>query len=285
MAKTAAQLKWTNRREKMLRNRSSGRHQRRILLTLEAALDTSMLVVGTKSMGWHEAPALITLHAHSADHWTSMLPRIDDDPINHCKDEQKEKGIKVRSLIIVEKDGKFFLFLIFLTNCLTAIGCAFWTHNNFFLLDVIDRIAVGQQDKGENGSKHQIYRHNWPTFETFRKTFLFIWQNIHWLNGFWELRRFRMDSPNLYWKSRDDFNGFVQWRVGRFGENSAHHATASWRHQRNLRRRSFSLRRRTNKRLARLSDVPFGAHAFDLFLNGGSRKTKYFSADSEVEAF
>lgn len=63
-----------------------------------------------------------------------------------------------------EHDSKLFAF----SFCLTVIERAFGTHDDLFL-DVIDRIAAGQQDNGEKGRQHQIYRHDSELYD-FRLT-------------------------------------------------------------------------------------------------------------------
>lgn len=139
-------------------------------LTLEAALDAAVLVVRTEALGWYETSALVALHAQAADHRAAVLARINDDPINHWKMTPTWEGrmgkMRDKAIIYHQRGAAFCLSRsvilseerssvetnkktrsALLMACLTAIGSAFWTHNQLLLDNCIDRTAVSRQHK------------------------------------------------------------------------------------------------------------------------------------------
>lgn len=59
------------------------------ILTFKAAFDTPILVVWAKSASRHKTAAFITFNAHSADHRTRQLSRVDGDSIWKNRDKRR----------------------------------------------------------------------------------------------------------------------------------------------------------------------------------------------------
>lgn len=111
-----------------------------------------------------------------------------------------------------EHDSKLFAFSFYLTG----IGRASGTQDDF-VLDVIDRIAAGQQDNCEKGRQHQIYRHDSELCDFRLTDFLVVQKTIFFCSPIEMLARTKTspdDCSDFYWKiSRRIFCGSVQWRI------------------------------------------------------------------------
>lgn len=196
-----------------------------------------------------------TYHSRHTFRRPSSSDARSDKPRRHqslkrSKGVENQEGATLEACSLFgEHDSKLFAF----SFCLTGIGRASGTQDDIFL-DVIDRIAAGQQDNCEKGRQHQIYRHDSELYD-FRLTD-FVQKTIFFCSLIEMLVRTKTSPDDC-----SDFilenleTDFLWQRPVADCVNFAHHATSESAAETCLSRRSFS-KAKDKQTISWLSDVP-----------------------------